>query len=87
MYNMIRNAANWLNDYVFSLYDKWGVDWHSPFEYDWLNLLYAFIILNIISVTLFKLVEEPLNHFIRKSDFLIKNKPRNPENDSAAIKA
>ena len=87
MYNIIRNAANWLNDYVFSLYDKWGVDWHSPFEYDWLNLLYAFIILNIISVTLFKLVEEPLNHFIRKSDFLIKNKPRNPENDSAAIKA
>ena len=87
MYNMIRNTFNWLNDYVFSLYDKWGVDWHSPFEYDWLNLLYAFIILNIISVTLFKLVEEPLNHYIRKSDFLIKNKPRNPENDSAAIKA
>jgi peptidoglycan/LPS O-acetylase OafA/YrhL len=69
------------------LYDKWGVDWHSPFEYDWLNLVYAFILLNIIAVTLFKLIEEPTNHAIRRSDFLIKNKPRNPENDSAAIKS
>jgi hypothetical protein len=78
---------NSLNDYVFELYDKWGVDWHSPFEYDSLNLLYAFIVLNIVSITLFKLIEEPLNHYIRKSDFLIKNKARNPENESAKIKA
>ncbi len=85
IYTLIRNGTNWLNDYVFDLYDKWGVDWHSPFEYDALNLLYAFIVLNAISITLFKLIEEPLNHYIRKSDFLIKNKPRNPENDSAAI--
>ena len=87
MDTLIKNACNNLNDWVFSLYDKWNVDWHSPFEYDWLNLLYAFIILNIISVTLFKLIEEPLNHYIRKSDFLIKNKPRNPENASVAIKS
>jgi peptidoglycan/LPS O-acetylase OafA/YrhL len=87
MANIINNTFNRLNDYMFTLYDKWGVDWHSPFEYDWLNLLYAFIILNIIAVTLFKLVEEPLNHYIRRSGFLIKNKPRNPENDSTAIKA
>ena len=66
-------SFNQLNDYVFELYDKWGVDWHSPFEYDNLNVLYAFIILNGISILLFKLIEEPLNHYIRKSDFLIRN--------------
>ena len=87
MYNFIHQGMNNLNDYVFELYDKWGVDWHSPFEYDSLNLLYAFIVLNVVSITLFKLIEEPLNHYIRKSDFLIKNKARNPENESAKIKA
>jgi len=87
MDTLIKNACNNLNDWMFNLYDKWGVDWHSPFEYDWLNLVYAFIVLNIISVTLFKLIEEPLNHYIRKSDFLIKNKPRNPENDALKIHA
>jgi peptidoglycan/LPS O-acetylase OafA/YrhL len=84
---LIRRACDNLNERTFDLYDKWGVDWHSPFEYDWLNLLYAFILLNIISVTLFKLIEEPLNHYIRKSNFLIKNKPRNPENEAAKISA
>jgi peptidoglycan/LPS O-acetylase OafA/YrhL len=87
MYNFLHNGFNWLNDYTFELYDKWGVDWHSPFEYDSLNLLYAFIVLNIVSITLFKLIEEPLNHYIRKSDFLIKNTRRNPENESARINA
>jgi peptidoglycan/LPS O-acetylase OafA/YrhL len=87
MDTLIQSACNSLNDKVFSLYDKWGVDWHSPFEYDWLNLVYAFILLNVISVTLFKLIEEPTNHAIRRSDFLIKNKARNPENESAAIKS
>jgi peptidoglycan/LPS O-acetylase OafA/YrhL len=88
---LLRNGIDALNTWVFALYDKWDVydkwniNWHSPFEWDSLNLLYIFIILNIISVTLFKLIEEPLNHYIRKSNFLIKNKPRNSENDSAAI--
>jgi hypothetical protein len=35
---------------------------------------------------LFKTIEEPLNHYIRKSGFLIKNKARNPDNNSAQIK-
>jgi peptidoglycan/LPS O-acetylase OafA/YrhL len=87
MEKLIANAFNNLNDWVFNLYDKWNVEWHSPFEYDWLNLVYIFILLNIISVTLFKLIEEPLNHYIRKSDFLVKNKPRNPENLAQKINA
>ncbi len=72
MYFLLRLSFNWLNDQTFSIYDKWGVDWHSPFEYDSLNLLYAFILLNAISIFLFKFIEEPLNHFIRKSNFLIR---------------
>lgn len=76
MYNGLHFSLNWLNDYVFDLYDKWGVDWNSPFQYDNLNVLYAFIILNGISILLFKTIEEPLNHYIRRSDFLIRNKKR-----------
>ena len=71
MYTMIHHTFNWLNEEVFALYDKWGFEWHSPFEYDSLNLLYAFIVLNAISILLFKFIEEPLNHYIRKSNFLI----------------
>ena len=76
MYVFIYNGINWLNDKTFILYDKWGVDWHSPFEYEGVNILYAFVLLNVVSVILFKFIEEPLNHFIRKSDFLIKAKPK-----------
>ncbi|HTE02406.1 MAG TPA: acyltransferase [Mucilaginibacter sp.] len=72
MYAMLHISFNWLNEWAFSLYDKWGVDWHSPFEYDSLNLFYAFIVLNAISIFLFKFIEEPLNHYIRKSNFLIR---------------
>jgi len=71
MNNMIHHTFNWLNDQAFALYDQWGIEWHSPFEYDSLNLLYAFIVLNCISILLFKFIEEPLNHYIRKSNFLI----------------
>jgi peptidoglycan/LPS O-acetylase OafA/YrhL len=70
MYNLFQAGVNTLNDAVFSLYDQWGLNWHSPFEYDSLNLIYAFIVLNALSIMLFKLIEDPLNHYIRKSGFL-----------------
>ncbi len=76
MYNVISGGFNQLNDYIFTLYDKWQKDWISPFQYDWVNLLLIFIVLNAVSICLFKLIEEPLNHAIRKSNFLIKYKPR-----------
>jgi peptidoglycan/LPS O-acetylase OafA/YrhL len=79
MYTLLHGGFNSLNEYANTLYDKWGVDWHSPFEYDSLNLIYVFIVLNAVSICLFKLIEEPLNHRIRKSDFLIKYKPRHTE--------
>jgi peptidoglycan/LPS O-acetylase OafA/YrhL len=87
MFTLIRGGLNSANDHVFNLYDKWNVDWVSPFQYDSLNLLYAFIVLNAISITLFKLIEEPLNHYIRKSDFLVKYKPNSPAAGSKAINA
>ena len=86
MYTLLHGYFDNLNDYAFELYDKWGVNWRSPFEFDMLNVLYAFIILNAISILLFTTIEEPLNHYIRKSDFLIRNKLRNPENESEKIK-
>jgi peptidoglycan/LPS O-acetylase OafA/YrhL len=79
MYEFLHHYFNKWNDDVFELYDKWGVDWNSPFQYDSLNVLYVFIILNAVSVLLFKLIEEPLNHYIRKSNFLIKHKPRDQQ--------
>lgn len=76
IYDFLHRAFDVLNDKVFAWYDAWGVDWHSPFEYETLNLIYSFIALNALSVLLFSLVEEPLNHYIRKSDFLIKHQPK-----------
>jgi peptidoglycan/LPS O-acetylase OafA/YrhL len=72
MYGYLHRTFDWLNDVAFNLYDRWGLSWHSPFEYDALNLVYAFVALNAISIFLFKFIEEPLNHYIRKSNFLIK---------------
>ncbi len=76
MYTLLHNGINHLNDNIFTLYDGWGKDWVSPFQYDSLNIIYVFIVLNAVSVGLFKLIEEPLNHYIRKSNFLIPYKPR-----------
>ncbi len=76
IYNLLHAGINSINNNVFVLYDKWGLDWHSPFEYDTLNLFFIFIILSAISVILFKIIEEPVNHRIRKSGFLIKYKSR-----------
>jgi peptidoglycan/LPS O-acetylase OafA/YrhL len=87
IYTLLYNGINYLNDSVFSFYDKNNINWHSPFEYDWLNTIYIFIVLNALSILLFKCIEEPLNHYIRKSDFLIKNPKRNPENESTKIGA
>ena len=72
--NYLNNGINWLNDWIFEWYDKQGLDWHSPLENDVVNMVLQFVILNALSVLLFKTIEEPLNHYIRKSDFLIKAK-------------
>ena len=71
-YKYIHNLVEWLNTRVFEFYDRLNLNWHSPFEYDALNLLYIFIVINAISVLLFKTIEEPLNNYIRRSNFLIK---------------
>jgi len=79
IYDMLHFSVNWLNEGVFALYDKWGVDWISPFQNDGINLLMVFIAVNAISILLYKNIEEPLNHYIRKSDFLIAYKKKTAE--------
>ena len=75
IYDYFHSLWDTLNTMVLNLYDNWGVEWQTPFAFDWLNLFYSFIILNVISIILFKFIEEPLNHYIRESGFLIKPKP------------
>jgi peptidoglycan/LPS O-acetylase OafA/YrhL len=87
MYTLLHTWLNQSNDYAFELYDKWGKDWISPFQNDTVNLVYAFVALNIVSVILFKCIEEPLNHYIRNSDFLIKAKKRAPKIDNVSVNA
>lgn len=67
--NGLHRLMNWLNDRVFAFYDRVNLDWHSPFESDRLNLLYVFILLNLIAIFIFTFIEEPLNNYIRKKDF------------------
>lgn len=76
VYSLIHPLFERMNNAIFGYYDKIQVDWISPFQYDWLNLIFEFIILNALSILLFKIIEEPLNHYIRNSDFLIKNKKK-----------
>lgn len=53
--------------------------WFDTKQYNWLSeninsssvlIFTVFIILNLVSIFLFKCIEEPINHFIRKSSFL-----------------
>ncbi len=73
--NLLHEGINWLNDWVFAFYDKHGLDWHSPFEYDQVNIFYVFIGLYGISIILYKFMEEPLNKKIRNYLFLKLNRP------------
>jgi len=73
--NFLHEGINWLNDWVFAFYDKHGLDWHSPFEYDQVNIFYVFIGLYGISIILYKFMEEPLNKKIRNYLFLKLNRP------------
>jgi hypothetical protein len=74
------------NDWVFEFYDKHAISWeHSPFENDTVNLLIQFVVLNALAILLFKTIEEPMNHYIRNSDFLIKSKSRNTDRESVSI--
>jgi peptidoglycan/LPS O-acetylase OafA/YrhL len=68
--NFLHEGINRLNDWTFEFYDKHGLDWISPFQYDQLNVFYVFFGLFAISVLLYKFIEEPLNK--RVKNFLSK---------------
>ncbi|UEG53119.1 acyltransferase [Mucilaginibacter daejeonensis] len=85
--DLLNDLLNWGNDLIFDFYDKHGLSFeHSPLENDVVNLVIQFVLLNAASILLFKMIEEPLNHYIRNSDLLIKAKPRTPNNDPSLIK-
>lgn len=85
--DFLNDWINKANDWVFEYYDKHNISWeHSPFENDIVNLVIQFILLNGLSILLFKTIEEPMNHYIRKSDFLIKAKSRTTEGASVVAK-
>jgi peptidoglycan/LPS O-acetylase OafA/YrhL len=84
--NYLNDGINWANDWIFEYYDKHGLDWVSPFQNDVVNLVIQFVLLNAVSILLFRSIEEPLNHYIRNSDFLIKNKKREVQKEPALIK-
>ncbi len=75
--NLLHGLFDSLNDIIYRMYDGLGVDWHSPFENEVVNLVLLFVILNAISILLFKTIEEPLNLYIRRSNFLIKHSKTN----------
>jgi peptidoglycan/LPS O-acetylase OafA/YrhL len=63
--NLLHEGINWLNDWTFAFYDKHGLDWHSPFEFDQVNVFYIFFGLFAISIFIYKFVEEPLNKNVK----------------------
>jgi peptidoglycan/LPS O-acetylase OafA/YrhL len=64
--NFIHEGINKLNDLTFAFYDKHGLDWHSPFEYDALNVFYILTALFAVSIFIYKFVEEPLNRRVKE---------------------
>jgi peptidoglycan/LPS O-acetylase OafA/YrhL len=86
--NLLHEGINNLNDYIFTLYDKWGLNWqHSPLEYDQLNIFLVFFGLYGIAIFLYKFMEEPLNHKIRNYLFMRLNKPTNVVAEPVLTKA
>jgi peptidoglycan/LPS O-acetylase OafA/YrhL len=68
--NISRNAI----DLLFNCFDNHGLEWVPEKLND--SILYitlVFVLLNLVSIVLYKLMEEPLNLAIRKSRFLEKN--------------
>ncbi|CAM3880155.1 acyltransferase [Mucilaginibacter galii] len=84
--DFLNGWINKANDWVFEYYDKHNISWeHSPFENDIVNLVIQFVVLNALSILLFKTIEEPMNHYIRQSDFLIKSKSKVAGKESVII--
>jgi len=68
--NFLHESMNTMNDWVFAFYDKHGLDWVSPFQYDQVNVFYVFIGIYALSIFFYKFMEEPLNKHSR--NFLFK---------------
>jgi peptidoglycan/LPS O-acetylase OafA/YrhL len=63
--NFLHEGINTLNDLTFAFYDKHGLEWISPFQFDQVNVFYIFFGLFGISIFIYKFVEEPLNKGVK----------------------
>lgn len=71
--NFLKNISRNTIDLLFNWFDNHGLEWVAEKLND--SILYiglVFVLLNLVSIVLYKLMEEPLNLAIRKSRFLEK---------------
>ena len=71
--NFLKNISRNTIDLLFNWFDNHGLEWVPEKLND--SILYialVFVLLNLVSIVLYKLMEEPLNVAIRKSRFLEK---------------
>ena len=71
--NFLKNISRNTIDLLFNWFDNHGLEWVPEKLND--SILYialVFVLLNLVSIVLYKLMEEPLNLAIRKSRFLEK---------------
>jgi peptidoglycan/LPS O-acetylase OafA/YrhL len=65
IHDLLHEGLNRLNDGAFALYDRLGLDWHSPFESDTINVFYILAALFAISIAVYLYIEEPVHQYVR----------------------
>ena len=71
--NFIKNISKNMIDQLYNWFDNHGFDWLTEKTNDTvLYITLVFILLNLVSILLYTILEEPLNVAIRKSIFLEK---------------
>lgn len=72
IYNSIIYIFDKINIQILNYYKMNDLHFKSPFGNHLINLFYAFILLNLLSILLFKYIEQPINNYIRKSNLFVK---------------
>jgi len=71
--NFIKNISRTFIEQLFNWFDNHGLEWvPEKINDSVLYIILVFVLLNLVSIVLYKLMEEPLNLAIRKSSFLEK---------------
>lgn len=71
--NFIKNVSRAFIDQQFNWFDNHGLEWvPEKLNDSVLYIILVFVLLNLVSIVLYKIMEEPLSLAIRKSSFLEK---------------